>query len=340
MTDDLSAEGRAEHELRDLFRQSVAAVEPDPAGLTRLRAAVPRRRARHRYTWTGAAAVLLAVAAVPALHAVQPFPFSGGPAASGADAYHGAATAAGTLLGTPEGPHSSRHPAQPGSTGGAVPTAGPSADTGPSAGPSAPAVTVPDCVRADLGRADAHVEAADAAGNVYGFFTVRNTSARRCGLTGAGTVVVTAANGADPARVKVADHTAGDPATALPAPTAQPGPLVLGPGEGYRVRFGWVPEGTCPSSPSDVKAGPSLAAGAGQASADPAPVAAADPSSGPSPSASPSAAPPAVTVAHTPQAGGPAAASTVISGSCGGTVYRSAPEAVPVEPASATPAAG
>ncbi|GAA5004087.1 hypothetical protein GCM10025734_41980 [Kitasatospora paranensis] len=300
---------------------------------------MPRRRARHRYAWTGAAAFLLTAVAVPAIGAVQPFPFTGGPAAGDADAYHGS-TAAPPVPGSPEGHRTTPHPALPGGAGTGAPADSATPSGSPDTGASPVVVAVPDCVRGDLGRAEAHLDAADAAGHVYGSFTVRNTSARRCGVTGAGTLGLTAANGADPARLRVADHTAGDPATALPAPAPTTAPLVIGPGEGYRVRFGWVPDGTCPSEQSGGKA-PSAAAGAGagagQGTADPAPGAA-DPS--PSPTTTPSAAPPAVTIVHTPQAGAPAAASAVVSGSCAGTVYRAAPETVPVEPATPAPTPG
>lgn len=336
MTDDLAGHGESGNELRARFLRSVAAVEPDPAALGLIRAAVPRRRARHRYTWTGAAAVLVTAAVVPVLNAVQPFPFTGGPAASGADTYHGG-PAAPPVPGIPEGHRTTPHPGLPGGGGTGAPAGSATPSGSPDTGPSPVTVVVPACVRDDLGRAEAHVDAADAAGHVYGSFTVRNTSARRCGVTGAGTLGLTAANGADPARLRVADHTAGDPATALPAPAATVVPLVIGPGEGYRVRFGFVPDGTCPSDLSGAKA-PSAAAGAVQGTAEPAPAAAADPS--PSPTTTPSAAPPAVTIVHTPQAGPPAAASAVVSGSCAGTVYRATPETVPVDPATPAPTPG
>ncbi|MEV6208647.1 hypothetical protein [Kitasatospora sp. NPDC051914] len=332
MTDDQQGRERAEYELRALFRESVAAVEPDPAALGRIRLAVPRRRARRRHAWTGAvAATLVAAAAVPTLHAVRPFDLSGGPTAGSADA-HGASSVPRPSRGSPGGPRSTPLPAFP--DGRPTPSAsgsGTATDPGQSGAPASAPPAVPACLRADLGRATAHLDTADSAGSVYGYFTVRNTSARSCGLTGPGTVAATAGGPAEQARIKVVDHIAGDAAAALPAPTAVPLPLVLAPGEGYRVRFGWVPEGTCPSS------APRAAAPAADSAAPAVPGAAGTETS---PSPTPSAVPPSVTVAHTPEGGVPEAASAVITGSCGGTVYRTAPETVPVEPSTAAPTSG
>ncbi|MEV7176970.1 hypothetical protein [Kitasatospora sp. NPDC093679] len=330
MTDDQPGAARAEHELRTLLHRAVATVEPDPAALGRIRHAVPRRRARRRNAWTGAvAATLLAAAVVPALQAVRPFDLSGGTTAGSTDA-HGADRTPRATRGSTGGPRTAPLPAQP--DGRPTPSAdasGSTAATGPgSAAASAPAA-VPDCLRTDLGRATAHLEPVDGAGSTYGYFTVRNTSARSCGVTGPGTVAATAGGPADQTRIKVVDHIAGDAATALPAPAAVALPIVLGPGEGYRVRFGWVPEGTCPSSaPRAGAAAPEAPATAAASSGPDAPAAA---TAEPSPSPTPTADPPSVTVAHTPVGGDPAAASTVITGSCGGTVYRTAPEAVPAE---------
>ncbi|PBC78853.1 hypothetical protein BX265_3643 [Streptomyces sp. TLI_235] len=337
MTDDQPGGTRSENELRALLHRAVAGVEADPAALGRIRHAVPRRRARRRHTWTGAvAATLLAAAAVPALHAVQPFDLSDGPTAGTADA-HGADRTPRATRGTQGGPRTAPLPAYP--DGRPTPSADGSGSAPATAPGSSPAITsaaVPSCLRTDLGGGAAHVEPADSAGSVYGYFTVRNTSTRSCGLIGPGTVAATAGGPADQTRIKVVDHIAGDPATALPAPGPVALPLVLGPGEGYRVRFGWVPEGSCQSTaPRTAAVTPEAPA---VVSTDP--VAPGAPTTDPSPT--PTADPPSVTVAHTPSGGIPTAASAVITGSCGGTVYRTAPEALPADTptAAATPGRG
>ncbi|MCU7823923.1 hypothetical protein [Kitasatospora sp. DSM 101779] len=339
MTDDQPGSARAENELRTLLHRAVATVEPDPTALGRIRHAVPRRRARRRNAWTGAvAATLLAAAAVPALHAVRPFDLSGGTTAGSTDA-HGADRTPRATRGSTGGPRTAPLPAHPDarptpSTG----TSGSAVATDPGSSTASAPVSVPACLRTDLGRGTAHVDPADSAGSTYGFFTVRNTSARSCGVTGPGIVAATAGGPADQTRIKVVDHIAGDAATALPAPGPVALPMVLRPGEGYRVRFGWVPEGACPSS------APRAAVAAPEAPATPAagsgPVVPAAATTDPSPSPTPTADPPSVTVAHTPVGGDPTAASTVITGSCGGTVYRTAPEAVPAESATATATPG
>ncbi|WP_052390946.1 hypothetical protein [Streptomyces sp. NRRL B-24484] len=330
MTDDQPGDARAEHELRTLLHRAVSSVEPDPTALGRIRHGVPRRRARRRNAWTGAvAATLIAAAAVPTLHAVRPFDLSGGPTAGSADT-QGVDRTPRATRGSTGGPRTAPLPAQPdGRPTPSTGAGGSAAAVDPGSTAASTPVSVPACLRTDLGRATTHLDPVDSAGSTYGWFTVRNTSARSCGVTGPGTVAATAGGPADQTRIKVVDHIAGDPATALPAPGPAGLPIVLGPGEGYRVRFGWVPEGACPSSaPRAAVAapGPTATATAGNP-----PVVPAAATADPSPSPTPTADPPSVTVAHTPVGGDPTAASTVITGSCGGTVYRAAPEAVPVE---------
>ena len=341
MTDDLPGDERSEYELRARFHQAVGAVEPDPAALGRIRAAVPRRRARHRNAWTGAAAVtLLAVATVPALHAARPLDLPGGPAAESAEAVGPPARSV-SGGGLPGGPYTVPVPAVPGG-GKVTASAGGSAPPSPAAsvpGGPAPVETVPVCARADLGRGTAHLDDADGAGNVYGSFTVRNTSARSCVLAGPGLITAIAGGSADQTRIKVADHVTGDAAAALPPAPAAPAVLVLVPGAGYRVRFGWVPDGLGCTVPADG----ARAVVAEASSDDGAPVVQSGPvASGedPSPTGTPATPGPSVTVAHIPEGGTPEAAGTVITGGCGGTVYRAAPEAVPSEPPSTTPSPG
>ncbi|WP_280695426.1 hypothetical protein [Kitasatospora sp. GP82] len=327
-----------EQQLRMRFHQSVDRVQPDPAALLRIRRAVPRRRARHRNVWTGtAAAVLLVAAAVPTIKGVQNLDLAEGPAAGRtiADAEHHSPDMPSEDT-VPGRSHLPRPVSSADRSGSAVPgTEVSSAAASPSPGAVGSPVGVepaPDCVRTDLGEGSSHLGTADGSGKVYGWFTVLNVSGRSCKLTGPGAVVVSATEGTDPAKVKVVDHTAGDPASGLPAPVAGAGPLVLPPKAGYQVRFGWVPDAPCPNPGGGASPGAPAPQTAASAAPDAAasPAASASPSTGPSPSVSPSpAAPASITLAHTPQAGDPAAATAKVGGACSGTVYRAAPEAVP-----------
>ncbi|MGK4581851.1 hypothetical protein [Kitasatospora sp. HPMI-4] len=338
-----------EQRLREMLHRSVTEVQPDPAALLRIRQAVPRRRARHRNLWTGtAAAALLVVAAVPAIKGVRQFDLSDGPAAG-----HTIADSDGRSAASPSedsGAGLSHLPRPTGSVGGsgtATPgTAAGSETASPSPGADGSPVgtaSVPDCERADLGEGSSHLAAADGSGKVYGWFTVLNTSGRSCELTGPGTVEASSVGGGDPVKVKVVDHVAGDPAVGLPDPAPVPVPLVLPPKGGYQVRFGWVPDSQCqnagggatPGAPAGAPAPQAPPAAAAAPGADASPQAPAPTSAAPSPSSSPPPSTPAgITLAHTPQAGAPAAATAEVSGACTGTVYRTAPEAVPA----ATPA--
>ncbi|MCX5211992.1 hypothetical protein OG689_22375 [Kitasatospora sp. NBC_00240] len=359
----LSAEERL---VRDLMRRSVAGLQPDGTALARIRSGVPRRRAVRRGVWTGAAAVVLAAAvALPALHYPEGLGLSG-PAAVGTADVTGtvpspARTTGATSAGRPTGPYSwggaggtaGSWPGSPSTSSAAG--AGGTATGAVSAGPGSGMAPLPECERADLGPGTAQVGAPDAAGAVYGSFTVANTSGRSCVLSGPGTLLVSAVTGFDPALVKVLDHLAGDAATALPDPVgiAAAGPPVLAPKTAYRVQFGWVPGGSCPrtGAPPAVPAGgaqeqaspaPRTAADAASAAPTPGVVAAPSPSptaggtSAPSPTASPTAAPTApstsITLAYTPAPAGAGTVTAVIAGACSGTVYRTAPQPAPPAP--------
>lgn len=285
-TDGLSSDGLNTDEqlVRVLLQRAVAEVQPDPAGLHRIRHAVPRRRAARRGAWTGAAALAVAVAiALPALHDSDHLGLSGGPGTPGAHGATPSATAEGSTAGGDV--VGSNRPPQPdasgtagtGSPSGSVSTPPhPGASSTNAAGvPSAPVAAsstgggdgapVPLCLRGDLGQGASRVGAADGDGRINGYFTVVNTSARTCRLGGPGSVAVTGTTGTDPARIRVADHTAGDPATDLPAPRpgAGDGPgLLLAPQAAYRVDFGWVPDAGCRAT-----GGASPSATAGQSGA-------------------------------------------------------------------------
>ncbi|WP_371480672.1 hypothetical protein [Kitasatospora sp. NBC_00315] len=350
----LSAEEQA---VRELMRRSVAGLEPDHGSLGRIRSGVPRRRAIRRNAWTGAAAVALATAVVlPALRYPDRLGLAGPAAASTAD---GAQTAPDAT--PPVGSGTSGHPSFPYSWGGPArgPGGGPSSSSpaasggagaasgGASAGPGAGA-PVPACTAADLGPGPSYVGVPDAAGALYGSFTVVNVSAHSCAPPGPGILVVSAATGSSPAQVRVVDHLAGDAATALPDPVAlaAAGPAVLAPQAAYRIGFGWVPGAPCQkSAPATVD--PAAAVPAAQDSPGPAAAAASagpgvagDPSpsaapqtSAPSPTASPSSAPSApvagITLAYTPAPAGSATETAVLPGACAGTVYRTAPQPAP-----------
>ncbi|MFI6154056.1 hypothetical protein ACIBCA_15345 [Kitasatospora sp. NPDC051170] len=347
MADGLSPEERA---VRALMHHAVDGIHPDPTALTHLRRAVPRRRAARRGAWTGAAALALAVAvALPALHDGEHLGLSGGPGSPGARGP--SVTGPGSATGTAGGDTGSTRPGRDGGGGTVVPsgvsTASPSPGSGSpaaTASPGATPVLVPLCTRSDLGQGAAQVGAADAAGRVYGSFTVYNVSGRSCRLGGPGAVAVTAVTGADRARVRTADHAPGDPADGLPAMDTEP--PVLAPQAGYRVPFAWVPDQTCgagtgPSTgtgPNQPAAAASRAPAATEApsvggsaapSANPEPTTTptANPTGAPSPTSTaptgnPSATPATATIAHTPAPGSPTAATATVPVPCSGTLYR------------------
>ncbi|MFJ9695904.1 hypothetical protein [Kitasatospora sp. NPDC101183] len=363
MADGLSPEERA---VRALMHHAVDDIQPDPAALAALRQAVPRRRAARRGAWTGAAALTLAVAvAMPALHGGEHLGLSGGPGSP--DAKGPAVGSPGSSTGTTVGGSGVSRPGRDGWGGTATPSgAGPAS---PSAGSGRPdgaatastgatsSVLVPLCARADLGQGAAQVGAVDAAGRVYGSFTVYNVSDHSCRLGGPGAVSVTAVTGADRTRVRTADHSPGDPAEGLPAMDAEP--PVLAPQAGYRVPFAWVPDQTCgtgtgtttgsttgtnqPAAATQAPAA-SQAPAAGTSAAPPVnPQATTTPSANPSgapsptatpPTGNPSPAPATATLAHTPAPGSPTAATATVPVPCPGTVYRGG-----VQPAAA-PAPG
>jgi len=352
-SDDLVADalaGLTERRVRDRLHLAVAALEPDPAALSRIRHAVPRRRARHRNVWTGAAAVALtALATLPALHVGPPFDLTDG---ASAGALGAPADAAHTPHPAGTGPSWPARPsALPGGTLGdpSGSTAGASGSSGsPSAG--APATgqppAVPLCLPSFLGRVDSHLEAADATGTAYGWFAVVNTSAQSCRLAGPG--VLTAGTAGSPVPgVTVTGHTAGDPAAALPDPATAPRDLVLVPGGGYLVRFAWIPAGSCPTAtaapsgqpapqPAPGVASQAAAPADGSGSATAGDVASPAPTpGGPSPTATPGTATP-LTVGYTPQTDGPTMATAVVQNTCGGTLYHSAPEPAPATAPGAT----
>lgn len=270
-----------EQVLRSLFAGAVQGLEPSEGALERLRHAVPARRARKRQALVGAAvAAILAGTAIPAaLHlggedesgtAAGHSTMAGHGEAQGprpGDAHHGDADG-GSLpqparpqgRGQTAGGPGERPSPQPGGSPSGGVSAGPSGSGAPTAavgnGPQPPAgsaALVPECTADQLGVAGS-ARAPEADGKVYGGFKVTNVSARGCTVTGPDTVTAASvAHGPPPAQprgVTVTGHTAGDPASGLPDPSAEAPGLLLQPKQAYEVFFAWVPSAqSCPAAP-------------------------------------------------------------------------------------------
>ncbi|SFY46983.1 hypothetical protein [Streptomyces sp. F-1] len=327
----LGGPGSDEAALRMLLHSAVDGIEPSTGSLEHLRRAVPARRARKRQAAVGmAAAALFFGTAIPALVHVSG---SGGSDPDTAMAGQSSQAKSGTGHGRDKGGGTSGgkgadgRPAQPGKEPGKPGEKGKAggAGAGSAAGadPSATlAAGVPVCTAAQLGSATGSTDAPDSAGVVYGTFHVTNVSASACTVDGAGTVGASAQGAAEPAKIIVVRHAAGDAATGLPDPSQEVSGLVLQPGSAYEERFAFVPSETCPTSGGST-GGPA----GGGASPDPTPTA----TDGSTDTGGPSGAttqlgsgdtPPNgnVLLTHTPQAGSPTA-STVVTGECAGTVY-------------------
>ncbi|MEV0602171.1 DUF4232 domain-containing protein [Streptomyces sp. NPDC050315] len=334
--------GGGEEELRNLLQSAVQDLEPSPDSLETLRRAVPARRRRRRHAVVGAAAVLLlGGTAMPAMLHVA----NGGDAddrrANAASSSEAHVTTGGTKGGT-----SSRHSDRPAGkdgkktdkdgkkTGKDKGTAKDGRTEQPGGSVVDPAatmdVTSPTCLRAQLGSGSASLGTPDAEGRVYGSLRVVNTSAASCSVDGGGSVIAVAQGSADPTRVQVVDHTAGDAAPGLPDPAAAPDQIVLKPGQAYDVKFAWVPAEGGGSSGCAVSSTPTPGSSEGAGSGEPANSSSADGSGDQSGSGSEGPADDgtqaaSVAVSHTPEAGEPSAATTTINDACAGTVYRTGP---------------
>lgn len=326
-------------ELRARLHRAVAEVQPDPTALPRLRDQVPRRRARHRNLWTGAAAAALLTAAVlPTIHGAQRLDLSGGPVDGPLAAGPASSTASPgpSVSGGAGRPTALPMPVITATPAGSPPGPVPEVTTsgslaGVTGSPSAGTAPAPGCGPADLGQGSSHLGAAEADGRVYGWFRVVNTSGRSCEVAGGGLLA------ADSAMVRVAPHTAGGPATGLAEPVPE-GPVLLPPRTGYQVRFGWVPDGACPSGDgpgSRVAAAPAVASGAAAPTVAPGSGNSPSPVTSPEPTSSPTASRATVTLTHTADPGGPQVVATLTT-ACAGTVYRNGPERIPAASPSAT----
>ncbi|MEU6403798.1 hypothetical protein [Streptomyces sp. NPDC046985] len=336
--------GSDELALRRMFQRAVEDVEPQPDALDCLRQAVPARRARKRQAAVGmAAAALFLSTAVPALvHVSDTVGSDVDPAIAGStsqthgdddrgESPGGGPDASGGVSGSTGSEDGGGTPdAHRGATKDAVP--GVVVPGGPT-GPSASAVGAPACTAAQLGAATASVGAPDPRGAVYGVFRVANVSSGSCAVGGPGEVSALARGATDAGRISVVAHTEGDPATALPAPSAAAAPgLVLGPGSAYEVRFAWVPSAACPTAGAPT--GGAQTGGPGGPSPDPSPSqdaggtnggAAAGADGGPTTQlmTEGGTADGSVVVSHTAEAGpGSPTASATVPDACAGTVYR------------------
>ncbi|WP_282697059.1 hypothetical protein [Streptomyces sp. CC208A] len=115
---------------------------------------------------------------------------------------------------------------------------------GPAAGTDGGAAR---CGTGTLRSAGGYRSGPDDTGVVYGGFTVVNGSSDACLVDGDGLVGVATIGSADPNRIAVVRHSSGDPATGLPDPSQESSSVLLEPGGSYQVKFAWVPSGTCPS---------------------------------------------------------------------------------------------
>lgn len=326
-----AAPGLDEQALRRLMHDAVGGLQPASDALNRLRTAVPARKAHRRQVMVGAAAAcLLAIAAVPAALRVADTVNSAQTNPANASSTHdsGVGESRGAVGGKGEGsrPVGTAAPGGKHSGGTRNHQVSPSATLTP--GVTSPAdpggtlvATVPACAYADLGNAGGSAGTADSSGRITGSFKVANVSSSACTVIGQGTITATAQGSADSSRITVVDHTAGD-GTGLPDTASQT--LVLKPGDAYQVEFVWVPAAggdtsgctaTAQPSPSDSPTGSTGIGGTTDGSTS------SSSGSGGSTAASTSSDSASVLLTNTPAAGGPVY-STVLSGACAGTVYR------------------
>ncbi|GGU01005.1 hypothetical protein GCM10010289_22370 [Streptomyces violascens] len=322
--------------LRRLLHDAVDDLMPSEGALDHLRAAVPVRRARKRQAVVGSvAAALLVATAVPAFIHVANTSGSADdrPAVAGhGERTHGTVDSAsgnsdgvqestprsgiGSPAGTPDSTGRTPQPSK-GTTGA---TAG--GATGAGSGPVQ--ANSPVCEAGELSVKSASVGKPDSTGKVYGAFRIVNASNKQCAIGGAGKFNVQAQGAANPAKITVVEHAAGDPAPGLPDPSKDTTRLVLKPAAAYEVRFAWVPSDTCPKtppspdpSPSNAASGstsgivsPTTATAAGgqtaQLGADGTPTATADGT---------------VAVTHVAEPGAPSAEAK-IPNACAGTIYK------------------
>ncbi|MCX5101625.1 hypothetical protein OG305_19340 [Streptomyces sp. NBC_00439] len=326
--------------LRRMLQGAVRNIEPSDGTLDHLQRAVPARRAKRRQAVVGlAAAALLIGTAVPAFvhvansdgsNAANPAIAGHGEQAQGGngtdtDSQSGGKNSSGNTDGQADGGRN--HPT---STSSPSDSRGQGADGNLSGGVADPSgsamVAMRTCDPGQLGVASAETGAAGADGTVYGTFRISNVSGTDCSVSSSGSVDFQAIGAADPARIAVVQHTAGDAAAGLPDPSQEQETVLLKPSMSYEVKFAWVPKDTCPTvggspspTPTDDAGGASgaAAAGAGTGSGDGTSETVTQFGSedgGGTQDGS-------VAVMHTPEPGAPVA-ETKIANACSGTIYR------------------
>ncbi|MEU1118843.1 MULTISPECIES: hypothetical protein [unclassified Streptomyces] len=319
--------GSDELALRRMMRQAVEEIEPSERSLDHLRQAVPARRARKRQAVVGlAAAALFIGTAVPALVHVTN---SGGDsddrtsiAGNSQDAQGGSGQGKGPDGGEkgagqkPGKSKSKDKKDKKGKKGGKAKGGTGGGGTGSPDPSTSEAASSPACAATQLG-ATGSAGTAEADNKVYGSFRVSNVSDSSCTVEAAGAVGTVAQGGADPAKITVVDHTAGDAATRLPDPSQEASPFVLQPGAAYEVRFVWVPSDSCPSDGGEPTPDPSPSEGT-TGSPDGGTPEGVEPQLG---RVDGGVVDGSVVVSLTAEAGSPSAGAT-IPNACAGTVYR------------------
>ncbi|WP_329457096.1 hypothetical protein [Streptomyces sp. NBC_01497] len=360
--------------LRRMLHTAVEGMEPSGGTLDHLRTAIPARRARKRQALVGAAAAaLLFGTAVPAfLHVAGVSDASGhrtvraggsesestgtwpdGGRSGDAPGREGGEPGSPRPGGVTAGQTPKPHREDPGASGTGP---GGSAGSGPASSPGSTfAVMLPVCTAGQLG-VTASKSAPTANGTVYGSFHVSNVSATECTVTGSDTLGFVATGAADPMRISVVQHTAGDPATQLPDTSEGSAAVALAPATAYEVQFAFVPSATCPTKTEGGSGDPTPPGGDTPG----------NPSSGGSPGSDSGAVPGtasgvgtdvaasgtgastglttqlvedgvgsgggtedgSVSVSHTPEAG-VAKAETTITNACAGTIYKTGPVDAP-----------
>ncbi|MGW6021074.1 hypothetical protein [Streptomyces sp. NPDC055099] len=320
--------GGDELALRRMMRSAVQDIEPGDRALERLRHAVPARRQRKRQAVVGmAAAALFIGTAIPAL--VHVTNSGGGSDDRPSIAGNSEQTQGGSSQGKDAGG------GEKGESSGSGPSKSKDkkdkkdkkdgkgkgeASGGATGGPDDPAGTEsagsPACTVDQLGNASGSAGVAEADGKVYGTFRVANVSGSSCTVSSPGSVSTATTGAADPAKIVVTDHVAGDAATGLPDPSQAVSSLVLQPGAAYEVKFAWVPSEACPTD-------------SGEPSPDPTPTE----NGGGTDGGTTGGVEPqmvredggvldgGVTVSLTAPQGSPAAGATIVN-ACAGTVYR------------------
>ncbi|MFC8202698.1 hypothetical protein [[Kitasatospora] papulosa] len=323
--------------LRRLLHGAVRDLEPSDGTLDHLHRAVPARRARRRQGVVGAAAAALLIGtAVPAF--VHVANSNGSVAAHPAIAGHGEQAQGGSGEeaggeadgGRTAGPADRQSEGSEGEAGksaspskGSEPGAGNDGTTGRDDPPGSDAAVSKACSPDQLGIASAQAGAAGSDGTVYGTFRIANVSGDACAVTSNGTVGFQAAGAADPQKITVVQHTAGDPAGGLPDPSTEPGTVFLKPTMTYEVRFAWVPSDTCPTTGGSPSPTPTDGVGSGGGGGSEGTVSAPGTTDVAAQfgSADEGPADGSVAVTHTPELGAPTA-ETTIANACAGTIYR------------------